>query len=52
MKNERISEPANMRFKLVWSTNLIDCGKECRDPRSDWEEYIDQKVWIDTGNKE
>ena len=50
MKKERISQPAMMQFKLNWSTGIIDCGKECKDPRYDWEEVLDQKVWIDTGN--
>ena len=48
MKNERVSEPAHMRFKLTWSTNS-ECGKNCKDPRHSWEEEIDQKVLINTG---
>ena len=48
MKNERVSEPAHMRFKLAWSTNF-ECGKNCKDPRHSWEEEIDQKVLINTG---
>ena len=50
MKKERISQPAMMQFKLNWSTDIKDCGKDCKDPRNDWEEVLDQKVWIDTGN--
>ena len=49
MRNERISDPANMRFKFEWSTNLNDCGIDCRDPRNEWEEVIEQIVWINTG---
>ena len=50
MKKERISQPAMMQFKLAWSTDIKDCGKECKDPRNNWEEVLDQKVWIDTGD--
>ena len=53
-KTDRISEPIIPNFKFRWSTDLENCNvkkKHCpmKDPRSNWEEKISHKIWLDTG---
>ena len=55
IKDDRVADPENVRFKFSWSTSLIPCdgkvSKNCpmKDPRTNWDENIVQQVWVGAG---
>ena len=54
IRDDRIYEPVNLKFKFTWATKFDDCdkrSKDCpiKDPRSKWHEEIPRTVWINAG---
>ena len=55
IKKDKVADPAKVRFKFSWSTSLIPCNdkesKNCpmKDPRTNWEETIEQSIWVGAG---
>ena len=55
IKKDKVADPAKVKFKFSWSTALISCNdkesKNCpmKDPRSNWEETLEQSIWVGAG---
>ena len=55
IKKDKVADPAKVKFKFSWSTALIPCNdkesKNCpmKDPRTNWEETLEQSIWVGAG---
>ena len=55
IRKDKVADPAKVKFKFSWSTSLIPCNdkesKNCpmKDPRTNWEETLEQSIWVGAG---